>query len=96
MSPWDMEPLMRAAAHRFVAETRSDECPAEAIHLLAAAATQRCVCLCAANDHARAKALRRRGMSKGPKRYPKRSDRIELTGLRAEAASRDFVRELRA
>lgn len=56
----------------------------------------KCLSRCAFADHARAKALKRRGMSKGPKRYPKRSNRIELTGLRAEAASRDFVRELRA
>ncbi|CAD0339066.1 hypothetical protein CFBP498_26360 [Xanthomonas hortorum pv. vitians] len=63
---------------------------------LSGPATRRCLCACAAADHAHAKALKRRGMSKGPKRYPKRSDRIELTGLRAEAASRDFVRELRA
>ncbi|MEA9738652.1 hypothetical protein VDF74_06560 [Xanthomonas campestris pv. raphani] len=60
------------------------------------ATARRCLQACAAADHSHAKALKRRGMSKGPKRYPKRSDRIELTGLRAEAASRDFVRELRA
>ncbi|WP_155767618.1 hypothetical protein [Xanthomonas hortorum] len=60
------------------------------------AIARRCLEACAAADHLHAKALKRRGMSKGPKRYPKRSDRIELTGLRAEAASRDFVRELRA
>ncbi|AZR24398.1 hypothetical protein NX81_021440 [Xanthomonas vasicola] len=59
-------------------------------------ATRRCLSACAAADHAHASALKRRGMSKGPKRYPTRSDRIELRGLRAEAASRDFVRELRA
>ncbi|HHZ56503.1 hypothetical protein [Xanthomonas vasicola] len=63
---------------------------------LSGSATRRCLSACAAADHAHTNALKRRGMSKGPKRYPKRSDRIELTGLRAEAASRDFVRELRA
>jgi hypothetical protein len=84
---------MRTTAHRSETETNRMETEAE---LGASVATKRCLCSCAANDHARAKALKRRGMSKGPKRYPKRSDRIELTGLRAEAASRDFVRELRA
>ncbi|SYZ52245.1 hypothetical protein CPBF367_10490 [Xanthomonas arboricola pv. juglandis] len=59
-------------------------------------ATTRCFRICAADDRTRAKALQQRGMSKGTKRYPKRNDRIELAGLRAEAASRDFVRELRA
>ena len=56
----------------------------------------RFIASCAACDHSYAEVLKRRGMCKGRKRYPKRSDRIELTGLRAEAASRDFVRELRA
>lgn len=60
------------------------------------ATARRCLQACAAADHSHAKALKRRGMSKGPRRYPKRSDRIELIGLRAEATSRDFVRELRA
>ncbi|PPT33549.1 hypothetical protein XaCFBP7622_01330 [Xanthomonas arboricola] len=59
-------------------------------------AVRRCLYACASNDHVHAVLLKRSAASKGPKRYPKRSDRIELTGLRAEAASRDFVRELRA
>ncbi|NJC47350.1 UNVERIFIED_ORG: hypothetical protein GGR78_000571 [Xanthomonas campestris] len=59
-------------------------------------AVERCLSACAARDRSHAKALKRRSMSKGPKRHPKRSDRIVLIGLRAEASSRDFVRELRA
>ncbi|WP_238534988.1 hypothetical protein [Xanthomonas phaseoli] len=84
---------MRTTAHRPVTENSGKETETE---LGDSVAAKRCLCSCAANDHARAKALKRRGISKGPKRYPKRSDRIELTGLRAEAASRDFVWELRA
>ncbi len=64
--------------------------------LCSAPAARRCLTACSAADHSHAKALKRRGMSKGRRRYPKRSDRIELIGLRAEAASRDFVSELRA
>lgn len=80
---------MRTSTHAIDAQAATVAADQE---LLAIA--RRCLQACAAADHA--KALKRRGMSKGPKRYPKRSDRIELTGLRAEAASRDFVRELRA
>lgn len=62
---------------------------------LSGPATRRCLSACAAADHAHANALKRRGMSR-PKRYPKRTNRIELQGLREEAASRDFALEQRA
>ncbi|MCC8671445.1 hypothetical protein LN461_19105 [Xanthomonas arboricola] len=76
------------------AELELDELTAAAS--LSGPATRRCLSACAAADHAHANALKRRGMSKGPNRYPKRTNRIELQGLREEAASRDFALEQRA
>lgn len=75
------------------ADLELDELTAKAS--LIGSATRRCLSACAAADHAHANALKRRGMSKGPKRYPKRTNRIELQGLREEAASRDLALEQR-